>query len=304
MKIAVIGAGAMGSLFGAMLNRLEETNVWLLDIWQEHVTRVERHGLEIQSSEGTRLEKLRGASSPLDVPASDLAIVFVKSSHTADAAKTAESLLVPDGVALTLQNGMGNAEILAEVVGADRVLAGTTAHGSTMLGPGLIRHAGQGPTVIGPWSEAGMQKAKEIARLFNDAAIETQVVEDVRSVIWGKLLVNVGINAITALTNIKNGQLVDLDVTKDLSRAAVEEAAGVARALGVKVRDDAVEHVYSVAEATGGNRSSMGQDVDNKRFTEIDAINGAVVREAEKLGMDVPVNRTLTALIKTLEGHY
>jgi ketopantoate reductase len=139
---------------------------------------------------------------------------------------------------------------------------------------------------------------------FSKAGIETEVAPDVRSIVWGKLLINVGINAITALTGIKNGELLDLEVTIALSRAAVEEAVRVAEAQNIDVRKDVVDHVLEVARATGKNRSSMGQDVDNKRLTEIKAINGVVVKEAERLGIPAPVNHTLTALVETLQAHY
>ena len=143
-----------------------------------------------------------------------------------------------------------------------------------------------------------------LAAFFTEAGIETEVAADVRSIVWGELLINVGINAITALTGIKNGELLDLEATVDLSRAAVEEAIAVAKAQHIDVRKDVVAHVLEVARATGGNRSSMGQDVDNRRLTEIGAINGVVVKEAERLGMPAPVNRTLTALVETLQAHY
>ena len=121
---------------------------------------------------------------------------------------------------------------------------------------------------------------------------------------WDKLLVNVGINAITALTGIRNGELLDLDVTRVLCGDAVREAMAVATAQGVTIREDAVDHVYEVARATAANRSSMGQDVDHGRPTEIEAINGVIVREAERMGLQAPVNRTLTALIQTMQAHY
>jgi 2-dehydropantoate 2-reductase len=140
--------------------------------------------------------------------------------------------------------------------------------------------------------------------MFTRAGIETECVTDVRGVVWNKLLVNVGINAITALTGIKNGAILDMDATRKLSRDAVEEAISVARALEVETRSDAVDHVYKIAAATSSNRSSMGQDVDNRRQTEIDAINGFIVREAERLGLKTPVNETLTSLIQTLQANY
>src|SRR5210317_211003 len=139
-----------------------------------------------------------------------------------------------------------------------------------------------------------------MAEFFNQAAIETEAVDDVRSVVWNKLLINIGINAITALSGIKNGQILDLENTRELSRAAVEEAMAVARAQDITVKENAVDIVFKVAEATAVNRSSMGQDVDNNRQTEIAAINGFIVSEAQKLGIAAPVNFALTALVETL----
>ena len=201
---------------------------------------------------------------------------------------------------------MGNADILSEFIEPERVLAGTTSHGATLLGPGSIRHAGIGATTIGAWAETeqGRVRARQLSDFFTQTGIETEAVSDVRSVLWHKLLINIGINAITALTAIKNGQILDLEITRKLSRKAVEEAIKIAGEMNIKVRADAVDHVYAVAQATAVNRSSMGQDVDNKRQTEIRTINGFIVREANRLGLKAPVNETLTALVETLQNHY
>jgi 2-dehydropantoate 2-reductase len=303
MKIAVVGAGAMGSLFGALLAEAGN-EVWLLDIWAEHIKVIREEGLSLEREGKRRIVKLNAATDAEPIGKADLIIIFVKSTQTAPAAATARELVGQEGLVLTLQNGMGNADIIAEAIDPNRVVAGTTSHGATLLGPGSIRHAGVGPTVIGMWVGGDKTPAQCIAGAFADAGIETETVEDVRSVVWDKLLVNVGINAITALTGIKNGQILDLEATKALSKAAVEEAMAVARTQGIKIREDAVEHVLRVAEATGPNRSSMGQDVDHKRQTEIGAINGVVVREGRRLGLQTPVNKTLTALVETLQAHY
>jgi 2-dehydropantoate 2-reductase len=303
MNIAIIGAGAMGSLFGALLGESGQ-KVTLLDVRADHVAAINAEGLKIEREGHTRRVRLAAATQPGGIGKADLALVFVKSYHTAEAARSAAAVLADGGVALTLQNGMGNADRLAEAIAAQRVIAGTTAHGATFLGPGHIRHAGQGPTVIGMWSGGQGSAILGIARLFNQAGIETRVVDDVRPVIWEKLLVNVGINAITALTGIRNGQLLDLAATRQLSRAAIQEAAAVARASGVAVRADIVEHVFQIARATSANRSSMGQDVDHRRATEIGAINGIVMQEGARRGLATPVNQALTALVETLQAHY
>jgi 2-dehydropantoate 2-reductase len=303
MKITIVGAGAMGSLFGALLAEGGH-EVRLLDIWQEHVDAVNKKGLSVEREGKIRSVVLQASTDLGEVGKADLVIVFVKSSQTEKAAETARSVLHKDGWVLTLQNGMGNAEAIARAVPASRILAGTTSHGATMLGPGRIRHAGIGPTVIGAWTGEEPAGAQKTAECLTRAGIETTVADDVRSVIWNKLLVNVGINAITALTGIRNGQLLDLESTRWISRTAVEEAVAVARKLGVRVRDDAVSHVFQIAQATAANRSSMGQDVDHKRRTEIGAINGYIVQEADKLCLPVPVNRTLSGLVETMQEHY
>lgn len=303
MKIAVVGAGAMGSLFGGLLAE-SGADVWLLDIWAEHVKAVNENRLNIEREGKFRSVSVKATTDPNRIGISDIVIIFVKSTNTRQAAKTAKFLMDDSSLILTLQNGMGNADTIAEVIEPARIIAGTTSHGATMLGPGSIRHAGIGPTTIGMWADGGKDKALYIAKFLTEAGIKTEAVDDIQSVIWNKLLVNVGINAITALTGIKNGQLLDLSATQDISRAAVEEAMELARAQGVMIREDAVEHVFEIAKATSPNRSSMGQDVDNKRLTEIEAINGFVVREAFKIGLNVPINKTLTALIETLQAHY
>ena len=305
MKIAVVGAGAMGSLFGAMLAEAGN-EVWLYDVWVEHVKTINKDGLRIEREGQTRTLSIEATTDPEQIGQAELVIIFVKSTHTASAAETARKLAGSDGAVMTLQNGMGNADILSEFIDPERVLAGTTSHGATLLGPGSIRHAGVGATTIGAWAETeqGRERARKLSDFFTKIGIQTEAVDDVRSVLWNKLLINIGINAITALTTIKNGQILDLEITRQLSRNAVEEAVEIAGQMNIKVREDAVDHVYAVAEATALNRSSMGQDVDNKRQTEIGTINGFIVRQAKRLGLKAPVNETLTALIQTLEYHY
>lgn len=305
MKIAVIGAGAMGSLFGAMLAGADN-EVWLYDVWKEHVQTINQEGLSIEREGRTRVVRLHATTEPDQIGMADLTIIFVKSTQTRAATLTAQQIAGSEGAVMTLQNGMGNADIIAEIFTPHRILAGTTSHGATMLGAGRIRHAGIGATTIGTWAATGQgrQLATRFADFFTRAGIETEAVDEVRSVVWNKLLINIGINAITALSGIKNGQILDLEITRELSRIAVEEAMAVARAREIAIKEDAVGIVFKVAEATAVNRSSMGQDVDNNRTTEIAAINGFIVDEAKKLGIETPVNFALTALVQTLEGHY
>ena len=305
MKVAIVGAGAMGSLFGALLAEGGH-EVWLCDIWQEHIKALKQNGLKIEHVGEIRNVNLNASSDPRQIGESELVLIFVKSTQTKSAAESAALLAGRNGWVMTLQNGMGNAETIAEHIPSSRILAGTTAHGATMLEAGSIRHAGAGPTTVGMWAggEKEFRIARQIADQFTRAGIEATAVEAVRPVIWDKLLVNIGINAITALAGIKNGQILDLELTRELSRAAIEEAASVAQAQGIEIRKDPADHVFQVAAATAANRSSMGQDVDHHRPTEIKAINGFVVREASRMGLTAPVNQTLSALVETMEYNH
>lgn len=301
MKIAIIGAGAMGSLFGGRL-ALAGEEVWLLDVWEEHVRTIREQGLTIATAAKEIPTRPNATTKLEEIGQADLVIIFVKSTATKAAAQTAKRLLGPDTAVLTLQNGYGNAETIAGVVGAERVIAGTTSQGATLLGPGRIMHGGSGETHIGELGGGRSERLEKIAATLTRAGIPTVGDDNVTALIWGKLIINVGINALTGITGLKNGQLADYDETKEVLTMAVEEAVAVATAAGVTLPyADPVDKVLAIAVATAENRSSMLQDLSGGRVTEIEAINGAVVREGFRRGVPTPVNRTLTMLIKTLE---
>lgn len=302
MKIAIIGAGAMGSLFGGRL-ALAGEEVWLLDIWQEHVKAIAARGLIIASPTGNLIAVPRATTRPADIGPADLIIICVKSWATRAAARIAVGLLGPNTAVVTLQNGYGNPEEIAACVGVERVIAGTTAQGATLLGPGRIRHAGVGETQIGELGSGNAPRLQAIAATLTRAGIPTIPAADVASLIWGKLLINVGINPLSAITGLRNGELADRAETRDLLAQAVREAAAVAAAAKVALPySDPVAKTLAVAQATAKNRSSMLQDILNGRATEIDALNGVIVSKGRALDIATPVNYVLTLLVKTLEG--
>lgn len=301
MKIVIIGAGAMGGLFAVRLAAAGET-VAVVDLWQEHIAAIARQGLKLETAEGTVTGRPAAATSAAGLEAADLVVIFVKSAETKAATLSALPLLGSSGRILTLQNGLGNAETIASVTGAERVLAGTTAQGATLLGPGLIRHGGRGDTHIGRLSGKADDFCREVAGVFSRAGIPTRVEDGVQSLIWGKLIINAGINALTALLKYRNGQLAECAETSELLEMAVTEAVQVAAAAGIQLPyENPAAKVLAVAAATAANQSSMLQDILHGRSTEIDAINGAIVREGERHGVPVPVNRTLTLLVRALE---
>jgi len=301
MRVAVVGAGAMGCLYGGLLAEAG-VDVSLVDVWGEHVDAINAKGLHITGVSGDIVVRVPATTNPETVGRVELVLLFVKSYDTSKAMRDSMPLIGGDTYVLTLQNGLGNLEAIAESVGLGRVLGGTTSHGSTLVGPREIRHAGVGPTVVGTLERGSRGTAEKVANTFNGAGLLTRVSDDVRGDVWGKVLVNLGINALTALTGLRNGQLLEVPELRRLMRLAVEEGMRVADADGVDLAPiDHVAHVYEVAEATAANRSSMLQDVERGRRTEIDALNGAVVGLGEKLGVETPVNRALTALVKGLE---
>ena len=301
MRIAVVGSGAMGSLYGGLLADAGE-DVTLIDIWKEHVDAINTRGLKISGVSGERLVRVKATTNPAEVGTVDLIMIFVKAYDTRKAAQDALPMVGPETVFLTLQNGLGNVEQIEEVAGKGRVVAGATTHGSTLVGPGEVFHAGKGLTYIGELTGEITERVKRIAETFNRAGIETHISQNIQGIIWKKILINVGINAITAITGLRNGEILLVPEVKEIVRKAVLEAAEVAKAAGITVEmEDPVAEVYKVAELTAKNKSSMLQDVERGRRTEIDAINGAIVRIGKQYGVDTPVNETLVAAVKGIE---
>jgi 2-dehydropantoate 2-reductase len=234
----------------------------------------------------------------------DLVIFFVKTYDTEVAVSDALALEKEDTIFLTLQNGLGNEEVICQKIDRKKVMLGVTGHGATLIRPGHIRHAGWGKTFIGELDHRITDRALRMTQMLCNARIETEVSSNIHDHVWGKLLVNVGINALTALTGFKNGQLLDYPESARLMEKLVFEAAEVARGKGVHLEEDPIEKVRKAIEATKENRSSMGQDFDHRQKTEIDAINGAVAREAQPLGIPVPFNQAVADLVKAIEKSF
>jgi 2-dehydropantoate 2-reductase len=300
MKTVIMGAGAMGSLFGGLLT-LSGEDVWLVDIWKENIDAMRSKGLKVEDRGKIEIIPVKATTEVSSAGTADVVLFFVKTYHTEKAVSDVLVLQKENTVFLTLQNGLGNEEAICKQVDQRKVVLGVTGQGATLLGPGHIRHAGWGKTYVGELDEKITDRVTQIAQVFRKAGIETEVSSHVHDLVWEKLLVNVGINALTALTGFRNGQLLDFPETLRLMESLVSEAVEVARRKGIRIEGNPVEKVKTVAEATRENRSSMGQDFDHKRRTEIDAINGAVVREAERFGISVPYNQMITDLIKVVE---
>lgn len=304
MKIVIVGPGAMGCLFAAFLAKSKE-EIWLLDKNEARARKINEQGIIIEGISGNWQAKVKVTCDAKEIGQSDLIIIAVKSYDTKEAISKAKSLLSPNCQVLTLQNGIGNIEIIGEVVGPEKVIGGVTNLGATLLDKGHVRHAGRGETVIGRIDARIPVQMRSIRELFNKVGLETRISRDIKGLLWSKLIINVGINALTAITRLNNGRLIEFEGTRKILREAVLEAIRIAKRKRIKlIYDDPLAKVEAVCEATATNVSSMLQDILRKKRTEIDFINGVIVRQAQELSIAVPVNSLLTDLVKTIEASY
>jgi 2-dehydropantoate 2-reductase len=304
MKIAIVGPGALGSLLAAFLSKSKE-EVWILDKDPERAAKINQQGICIEGVSGNWQAKVRASCRPQEIGSAELVIISVKSYDTKEAMLSAKPLVADNTSVLTLQNGLGNVEIISELVGAEKVVGGVTNLGATLLDTGKVRHAGKGETILGKTDGKISVQLRSIREIFNSAGLPARISRDIKGLLWSKLIINVGINALTAITRLPNGRLIELEWTRKILRDAVTEATRIAKRKKIKlIYDDPLAKVEAVCEATSANISSMLQDVLRKKRTEIDFINGVIVRQAQELGVTVAVNSILVGLVKTIESSY
>ena len=305
-KIAVVGAGAMGCLFGGLLAE-GGLDVTLVDVLQEHVDRINRDGLRIVGYGGDRSIPVRATTEPSGLPAVDVLFVQCKAPYTKEAVRRVLHLLRDDSVAISFQNGLGNEENIGEVAGMERVLGGVTAQGAAVEGPGAVRNFGNLPTHIGEMGGGLSERAQRIAGALDRAGLQTTAVPDIRQAIWKKLLANIAISPTSAITNMTIKQVFAVPELRETAFEALDEAVEVARAEGVELNAAETREVIDQIAGptgTGDNKSSLCVDIINRRPCEIDVISGAVVQLGRKHDIPTPVNKTLVAAVKALESHY
>lgn len=304
--IAVIGAGAMGSVFGGLLAE-GGLDVTLIDVWQEHVDCIKRNGLMMVGYGGTRYITVGATTDPRQLAAVDVVFVQCKAPYTRQAVGQALNLFGEDTVAISFQNGLGNEETIAEVIGMERVLGGVTAQGASVEGPGIVRNYSDLPSHIGEMMGAVSTRTRRIAAALTAAGLHTSASSNIRYDIWKKLLANIALSPTCAVANLTIKEVFAIPELKEIAFEALDEAAAVARREGLEL--DVAETREVIGQiagptGTGDNKSSLCVDILNRRPSEIDAINGAIVRLGKKHGIPTPVNKTLVAAVKGLESHY
>jgi len=295
--ILILGTGAMASLFAARLSAAG-VQVTMIGSWPEGLRALKGHGVRLVNQDGSEQSyRVQVSHDPKDCVGVRIALVLVKSWQTRRAAAQLAQCLAPDGVALTLQNGVGNRELLAQALGAKRVALGVTTAGATLLSPGRVQAAGEGVISLG--AHPGLSP---LANWFRSAGFLIENAPDANALLWGKLVINAAINPLTALLRLPNGELLTRGTARSLMQKVAREAAAVAVAQGIRLPyPDPVVATETIARRTASNRSSMLQDVLRGAPTEIDSICGAIIQAGDKTGVPTPIIRTLWQLVRALQ---
>lgn len=292
-SVLIVGTGALACLFGARLSA-HGVQVTMLGTWREGLAALRMYGVTVVQADGRQQSyPVRVVESPAKCREAHYALALVKSWQTERAARQLADCLAEDGLALTLQNGLGNYETLTSALGAERVAQGVTTTGATLLSSGRVRPGGEGVVSIG-----AHPRLEPLFALLRSVGFQVEVLEDVQALVWGKLVVNAAINPLTALLQMTNGGVLSRPSARQLSADLAREVAAVARAQGIQLaHSDPVLVAKGVAERTATNHSSMYQDILRGAPTEIDAICGAVVKSGEELNIPTPANYAMWKLI-------
>jgi 2-dehydropantoate 2-reductase len=304
VRVTIVGCGAVGSLFAANLAQLDDVEVWAFDLDREHVAAINEHGLRL-SGAGEVVAKLSATTDAAELPPSDFGIVATKCMHTAPAIE-ATAAAFADGSVCSVQNGVGNEEVLAQHV--ERVIRGTTFPAGRVVEPGHVQWDVKGDTTIGPFEPrpAPMADVEQLADACTRGGMPTQAVADARGPQWRKLIFNAATNPIGALTGLTHGRVVEDAGLRRLVSQLVDEGKAVAAAQGIELDADPEELIDHAArpDVAYDHKASMLQDVEARRPTEIDYLNGGISRFGREQGVPTPMNDAVTALIKGLEASW
>ena len=302
MKFIIIGAGSIGGLFGSILFNAGQ-DVTLVDINLEIVTAIKNNGLKIKRGEIEQVLPIKITDKIEEAGTPDIIIFAVKSYDNITAAQDCKKIMAPHSILLTMQNGIGNYETISSILGEEQVFVGTTTFGSTMFPVGQIVASETGSISIGEYSGGITERVSFLAKALRNGGFEIHEVENVNSLVWTKLIVNVGINPIGALTKLRNLYTKENKDASYVQNMLITEAVEVAKAKGISLAcDNPYEYVYSVCKSTAMNKASMYQDVEKGNRTEIRAINGAIADEGKKYGIPTPVNDIITHLVIARES--
>ncbi len=306
MKVGIVGAGAMGCLFGSFLAK-EVEEVWLIDLWKEHITQINQSGLVVINIDELKNVSVKATTNAADVDICDLLIFATKYQHTQNAVKSAATMINDNTVIITLQNGLGNVDIISQFVNNEMLVFGVTTLGSVIKGPGIIEATvtDVGKTYLWTFSGEPNEKVQEVIAVFNKAGLKFILSPDVKERIWKKLCLNAGLSIPLAIFRLNCGDYICQPHALELTRCLVSEIVSVAGKEGVRLDAELMyKDVVKLAKKSPSHRTSALLDVLNHRKTEIDVINGAIIKKAEKHNINTPYNSTIYNIIKIMENTY
>jgi 2-dehydropantoate 2-reductase len=302
MKVCVVGCGAVGSLFAANLATLDDVDVWAFDLAREHVDAINRNGLRL-SGAGEVVGRLTATSDAAELPLCDFGIVATKAMHT-ESALAATAHVFADGCVATVQNGIGNEEVLARHV--ERVIRGTTFPAGKLVEPGVVQWDVKGETTFGPFEErpAPFEEVERLADACTRGGMPAAAVHDARGPQWRKVIFNAATNPLGALTGLTHGRVCERPDLRALASRLVDEGKAVASAQGIELDSDPEELIDFAArpEVAYGHKASMLQDVEARRATEVDFLNGGISEFGRRLGVPTPTHDAIWALVKGVEA--
>jgi 2-dehydropantoate 2-reductase len=307
-RVAIIGAGAMGGLFGALLAE-GGLDVTLVDLLRDHVEAIRAHGLRLVGYGGERPIPVKATTDASEIDACDVVLFQCKAFANEAAATSVRHLIGGGTVAVSFQNGIGNEEVLAGVLGADNVLGGLTAQGALVEAPGVVRNFGDLPTYVGELGGGISERATALADAFSRHGLPTHASADIRRDKWKKLFGNIGLSALSGTTDLRSVDIVAIPEMRATVFRAVAEAAAVARASGLDIGGEEAREVLErlidpAGGGTGTSKSSLCADLAHRRRTEVDTIYGVVAELGRRHGVPTPTIDTLIAIVKGLESHY
>jgi 2-dehydropantoate 2-reductase len=299
MKIAIVGAGAMGSVYAGILGDAGN-EVWAVDPWEDHIEAIRERGIRVDGASGGRIVRINATTDPAEPGVCDLVVIATKAMHAEAAAEGAQPMLGPETVVLPIQNGLGSADRVAAVLGDERVAIGVVGgFGASIVAPGHVHHNGWELVRLGERRGPATARIRQVAKTWADAGFRVQVYDDVDRLVWEKLICNVGFSGTCTVLERPIRAVLDDAAAWAVASGCAQEAYDVARARGIALGfDEPVAYVRAFGEKIAGARPSMLLDLLAGRPSEIDVINGAIPPAARDVGLSAPVNETITALVK------
>ena len=307
-KVAVLGAGAMGCLFGGLMAE-KGLDVVLIDVWKDHVDAINKNGLKMDGHGGDRFIKIKATTDPSTLKTVDAIIIMCKATALKTALTNSKNIIGDNTMLMSFQNGIGHEAIMQEIAGKDKVLGGTTTQASNIVGPGHIKNHGSLPSWIGEYEGGMSDRVSDLAETFTAHNLETIAVADIKKRKWMKLFALTAIGPLSSVFNLHHTDLYitnkNQKVSRSLGKQIILETRAVAKADGVDVtEDECLEMFNKIVDSNQTNKSSMCFDILNKRKTEIEFINGAVAKIGKNHGIKTPMNDLMYDMIMVKEGMY